>query len=298
MNRYLAGGTLALWFLGMPGGVLAEGAADLEAKLLPPYCTGDPAWREILGPAIESNNHTCYGLTKLNRYYKLTSSRQRKELLQEALGDFNYSVHHLKPDFKLMPEIYTYRGEVLRLLGRHGEAATDLTKAIGLDAKYVKAYNALADLYEENLKRKDKALETVTEGLRQAPGSKALKRRYFELGGKEPLPAPYEAQPAQAEKPAEKAADKAADKAAEKVAEKPGEKPVAEKPAEQPAEKPAPGAQAEAAPGPVTSTPVMPEPPPAPPGMPGNPWCRFCPEPVVESDPGKATPPAAPTTAQ
>lgn len=161
---------------------------EQEAKLLPPYCQGDAHWKSVLGPEIGWNNHTCYGINKLNRYYKSGMARNQKGQLEGALGDFNYSIGHLKPDFKLMPEIYFYRGTTYNLLARNGEAMADFLKAISLDPKLAKAYSELADIYASKLSRRDKALEIVAEGLRHNPQTKSLQRRYTELGGKLPYP--------------------------------------------------------------------------------------------------------------
>jgi tetratricopeptide (TPR) repeat protein len=181
--------TLILFSCALPA-IAAEpyGPTEQEAKLLPSYCQGDPYWKSALGPEITWNNHTCYGINRLNRYYKSGTAWERKAQLETALGDFNYSIGHLKPDFKLMPEIYVYRGTTYKLLARNGEAMTDFLKAISLDPKLAKAYSELADIYESKLSRRDKALEIVTEGLRHNPQAKTLQRRYTEFGGKLPYP--------------------------------------------------------------------------------------------------------------
>ncbi len=224
-----------------------DGSPERERTLLPPYCQDVAYWRSILGPDIGWNNHTCYGIDKLNRYYKSTSPRERKVLLQNALDDFNYSVGHLKPDFKLMPEIYFYRGTTYKLLSRNGEAVGDFIKTISLDPKYVKAYSELADVYASKLSQRGKALEIVTEGLRHNPGVKALQRRYTEFGGRLPYPEPL-AKPEPVKPPIEDEAD-----------------PVtkAEADLEQ-----AKAAETEA--GPKVEEPKI--------GSPTNPYCRFCPD--------------------
>ena len=218
-----------------------------ELKVLPDYCQNPGHWNPIFGPAALWNNHTCYGINWLNRYYKARSPAEKRFTLQNALGDFGYSVSKLPPDFALMPEIYMYRGITYGLMDRAGQAVADLQKAISMNPKLVRAYNELADLYETKLSQRGKALEIVTEGLRHNPDVKSMQRRYTRLGGKLPYPEPLSRpEPVVAETPAVPA-QVAAPEAA----------PVA-----------APVEKADAAPD--TEKPKI--------GSPTNPHCRFCPD--------------------
>lgn len=250
-----------------------------ETRMLPPYCGGPGGgdWKAILGPEIGFNNHTCYGINFLNRYYRAKTSWQKKQYLQNALGDFNYSVRHLSPGFKLMPEILYYRGLTYRLMGREAEAMGDFLKSIQLDPKYSKSVAELADLYARKLANPKKALELVTEGLRHNAASRELRRRYDRLGGKQPYPEPY-AVPAAPDTP--------------KSAPVPTPTPAQEAPA-------APARSAAEPPPPATATerPAGTSPQPATPGSPTNPWCRFCPDPTPAPGPAPSTPAAPPKAA-
>lgn len=185
-------------------------------------------------------------------------------------------VTHAKPDYALMPDVYLQRGITYSLQKKTGEALNDLQKAIELNPKMFRAYIALADLYED-VKQPDKALAAVTEGLRHAPGSKALQRRYKELGGKQPFPTPYaapepkpEAKPEDAETPATKPED--------------GLDPAAIR------------AKREAEPKQPSSTPAAT--PSTPIGSSRNPWCRFCAEEdAVPNTTAPSTPAAEPKAA-
>ena len=201
-------------------------------------------------------HHYCMGLNFVNRARSTFSSRDNNMgTLGAAVRNFDYvlSAMSAKPEFYLHSEIMMNRGIALSMMKRNGEAVSSLLKAIELDAKQAGAYIALAELYDK-MKNRSKALETVTEGLRHNPDSKAMQRRYLELGGKKPFPEPFKS----AEQ--EGASSKAANPEAEPVAA--GSKAAAE-----------PQAQ------PVT----MPEPDPVQTeiGMPGNPYCRFCPTPAA-----------------
>lgn len=226
----------------LPYGPTAE-----ETKMLPAYCQAPDHWKSILGSAVVWNNHTCYGINRINRYYKSRTSQEKRDNLQTALGDFNYSVNKLPPDFALMPEIFMYRGITYGLMDRVGEAVADLHKAISLDPKLTRAYNELATVYESRLAQPKKALEIITEGLRHNPGTTLMQRRYTRLGGKLPYPEPLSrAEPAVAETP-----------------------PI-----------PAQGAVPEAAPAvvPVEKADAVPDTEKPKIGSPTNPHCRFCPD--------------------
>jgi len=249
---------VVLLMMGLSFTVLAArpyGPTAEEARMLPDYCQNPERWSAVLGPAAGWNNHTCFGINWLNRYHKSRTSRERQYALQTALGDFNYSVNKLPPDFVLMPEIFMYRGITLGLMGRVGEARADLQRAIDRDPRLVRAYNALADLYEDRLSQPRKALEVVTEGLRHNPDTRSLQRRYTRLGGKlpfpepiaRPAPTPAEAPPATAQSPAAEAAPVAA---------------AVPTPVTAPADRPAAALAAE--------RPRI--------GSPTNPHCRFCPD--------------------
>lgn len=164
-----------------------------ELKRLPPFCTAR------LGPnnqvtkfqePFHNTLHYCMGRTFLNRYY--ASFNRDGSNLSMALIEFGYLVEHWSPDYPAA-DIFLHRGIVLSLMKKNAEAIIDLTKALSYDSQSIRAYLTLANLYD-NLKQQKKALDVVTEGLRNVPESKALKRRYEELGGKLPYPEPIAVQ--------------------------------------------------------------------------------------------------------
>jgi tetratricopeptide (TPR) repeat protein len=190
-------------------------------------------------------HHYCAGLNFVNRARNMPSSaRRRQGTLDAAIGNFDYFLAHIQPSFYLRPDALMNRGIALSLLNRQGEATSNLLQAIEMNPKLTPAYTTLSSLYEKQ-KNRSKALETVSDGLRHNPGTKSLQRRYDELGGKAPYPAPIE--PVLVESPVKPASSQAS----------PGE-PVAETP--------------------TTVTPAV-EPVVAPKiGSPKNPYCRFCPD--------------------
>jgi len=268
---------LMLWIglTGMSSLVMAEGlpyaVSPMELSRLPQYCavrmkadmrsSEYQQWQKRIGENFVDFLHFCSGINFINRYWGARSSYERNYYLQNALGEFDYMVRAEKPDFALRAELYSYRGEVLRLMGKTGEAIKDFNKALTIDPKMVKVYEQLADLH---LKAKEpaRALEAVTEGLRHAPDSRGLQRRYGELGGKKPYPEPYAARK---EESAESAQEKAVPPSANTE--------NAPSPAipNQASAKEASGAGGAA--DPKQSGPAGPSA-----DQRKNPWCRFCPD--------------------
>lgn len=287
--------TVSLTAYGTPASLLGYPRDD-ELKLLPSFCTAklkhkynDPEYQAVLsvhGPDFEHSHHYCAGINFLRRYYQAQNPPDRRFMLVEATNNLTYMVTHAKPDYLLMPDVYLNRGKAYAL-GKHtAEAMADFLKAIELNPKLGKAYLELSDLYKE-IKQSDKALAVLTDGLRHLPQSKALKRRYDELGGKKPYPEPYAP-------PEEK----------KEVVEAPPQKPddaltPAAVRAKREGEQPAPARDE----GATSATAATPEnsatPAPAASGSARNPWCRFCAEdgaaPPNPQPP--STPAAQPTTA-
>lgn len=262
---------VVLWQPCVNAGVEPFGPTDEEKRLLPPYCGGPGGgdWKAILGPQVTWNNHTCYGINSINRYYKAKGERARSNLLEAALRDFNYSVEHLSPDFRLMPEIYYYRGVVYKLQGKHAQAVADFLKSLELEPRYTRSVAELSDLYAGKYSNGTKALEVVTEGLRHNPDSKELRRRYEKYGGKPPYPEPYRKQ--------EQAEPKATG-------------PVENAPPKVGTTRPAPADFQGASPSKETVPDAREAKQPQAIDSKSNPWCRFCPEPAPAKDPAPSKP--------
>jgi tetratricopeptide (TPR) repeat protein len=206
-------------------------------------------WEGTLGKDFLHTHHYCAGVNFINRYYRARSQQDKRFNLNNAEGNLQYMVANADPGYSLMPDVYLNLGVVYSLTNQTAQAITHFNKAIELNPRQPKAYNALSDYYAKT-KQSAKALEIVTTGLRYNPEVKSLQRRYTELGGKLPYPAPVDPAPVEAQQI----------KPDEAVAATPANPnvPIAETPA--------------------TVTPVTE--PIAPPqiGSPTNPYCRFCPD--------------------
>lgn len=212
-------------------------------------------------------HHYCDGLRFYNR--AVANTRDRNEFrynIQLSLAGFNYVLSHTAPDFDMRPEVIAGKARTLALAGRKGEAVMLYTGVVQQTPEYVPAYIYLADHYASSDRKK--ALSLVSDGLRHNPGTKSLQRRYRELGGKLPYPEPLAKQSSPAPE-AEAAATSQLTSPRPQVSPTPAtatppEASVPERAAERPAD----------------TTASSPETPKI--GSPTNPWCRFCPDPVVK----------------
>jgi tetratricopeptide (TPR) repeat protein len=238
--------------------------SDSELLSLPKYCQvklrqkpGDAGynyWQGILGPDYLHTHHFCQGLNEINRYYKAETKYDREYYLGVAIGELGYMIAHASPTYSLMPEVYLNRGFAFSKLGKDGEAIIEYQKAIHLNSRLPRAYSMIADYYTERNLR-DKALATITEGLKQVPDSKMLQRRYLELGGKKPFPEPYKQLATEEKASAEKTTDAPAKQSGDAVGVTTNEQ------------------------APQKTEPVKEQSSPPPViGTPENPYCRFCPD--------------------
>jgi tetratricopeptide (TPR) repeat protein len=167
--------------------------------MLPPYCKytqvyqqtvpggSDPTqierWKGVMG----ANNflhmhHYCWGLENTSRALYFSSSRQdRDHQLAQSVNEFDYVVARVAPDFALLPEILTKRGENLLRLGNAPRAVLDLIRAIELKPDHWPPYAALSDYYK-TLGDVESARAWAERGLSAAPATRALERRLAELG--------------------------------------------------------------------------------------------------------------------
>lgn len=176
-----------------------------EVALLPPYCPhtqlfrervpggNDPQairrWQAVMGDVFQAMHHYCWGLMHLNRAKVLARDAQTRSFhYGSAIGDFDYVIRHAPPDFALLPEILTKRGEALLGLGRSALALAEFERAIQLKPDYWPPYAQISDFYKANSDTR-KAREILEAGLAHSPQAKSLRRRLNELEDQSPRPA-------------------------------------------------------------------------------------------------------------
>lgn len=169
--------------------------------MLPPYCKHTQVYRENLPGGNDATqierwtrvlgaqnyihlHHYCWGLENTHRALYFSSTKQdRVHELGQSVREFDYVLARVTPDFVLLPEILTKRGENLLRLGQGPRAVMDLNRAIELKPDHWPPYAALSDYYR-GLGDLGAAREWAQKGLAAAPGTKALQRRLTELDKK------------------------------------------------------------------------------------------------------------------
>lgn len=168
-----------------------------EIALLPRYCsytqtyrdnvpggssqTEIARWSGVIGASFIHMHHYCNALMDTNRALLLaTSQRVRVFYLQASIAEFDYVIERSPPDFVLLPEILTKKGENLLRLGREGLGVQQLERAIRLKSDYWPPYASLSDHYRKS-GDVGKARELLERGLQVAPDAKGLRNRLAEL---------------------------------------------------------------------------------------------------------------------
>ena len=151
--------------------------------------------KKMFGVTTGSGEHICDCVRDYNRASRETKLEDVKYYAQDSTDSCGYfmgrhTVNSGNPMDQYYPTAQMYRGMAYVLLKNHTKAALDLNEALRRNPGLQDAYSQLADMYS-GLGNKHGALTIVTEGLKNLPASKPLRRRYLALGGKEPFPEPY-----------------------------------------------------------------------------------------------------------
>lgn len=168
-----------------------------EVALLPRFCPhtqlfrervpggNDPEairrWHAAMGDIFLAMHHYCWGLMYMHRAKVLARDAQVRGFnYASAISEFDYVLRQARPDFVLLPEILTKRGEALLGLGKAAAALAEFEKAIALKPDYWPPYAQIAD-YHQSQGDRDKARAALQAGLKHAPEAKGLQRRLKEL---------------------------------------------------------------------------------------------------------------------
>jgi tetratricopeptide (TPR) repeat protein len=157
-----------------------------------------------MGPTYEHIHHYCRAQMLTNRAnLAFRKKTQAAFFLETSLGEFDYVIKLAPPDFVLLPEILTRKGQNLLRLGK-SQGVAELTRAIELKRDYWPPYAAISDYYQSLGDRK-RAREWLEKGLAAVPGTRALTRRLDELDSTkdQPKSPPKPAKEADEPKPAE-----------------------------------------------------------------------------------------------
>lgn len=138
-------------------------------------------WESVMGDTFIHMHHYCAALIETNR--ALFASRSRKErlfYLDHSIYEFDYIIRNATADFKLLPEIFTKKGENLIRLDKGPQGIAELQRAIALKPDYWPPYAYISDYFKE-IGDVASAREWLEKGLSASPKTKALTQRLAEL---------------------------------------------------------------------------------------------------------------------
>lgn len=135
-------------------------------------------WETLMGASNFAHiHHYCVGLARTHHaLFNPRTKQERDGYLEASIKEFDYVLRLATPDFVLLPEILTKRGENLVRLGRAPEAIPNLMQAIDIKPDYWPPYASLSDLYKE-AGDTEKARTWLEKGLAASPGAKPLQER-------------------------------------------------------------------------------------------------------------------------
>lgn len=176
------------------GPALADNPANLqEVARLPPYCRGTQLIRAIskdpvpieqyvqqYGHEYMHLHHYCWALNSENKARLMQDKYMRTSLLGYAIGDIDYVIDRSRPNFVLLPEIYTGKARILSQIGREAEAFTALSKALQVKPDYWPASLRLSDYYKKH-GDVENAKKVLASALQKNPNVKIIQKRLGEL---------------------------------------------------------------------------------------------------------------------
>ncbi len=179
---------------GLEGGPITAS----EWQMLPEYCIdtqgykygrgGSPnsaKWEALLGQTFWDLHHYCLAIVKFNRAQRFgTPGVLQRGQLTSALGDFQYVVDRMPPNYVLAPEILTYVGRTLLLLNQPKDAEEAFARAQAAKPSYWPAYSWWAG-YLASHGQPEKAKAVAKEGLSHAPNSRTLQLIISDLNSKQ-----------------------------------------------------------------------------------------------------------------
>lgn len=162
----------------------------------PRYAEGATAarqrrWVAMMGESFWDIHHYCWAIAVINRSKLTGVDKQRREyMLRDAIDDITYVLRRARPDFVLLPEIYTRLGDVQQSRERPVDALYAYEQAVQSRADYWPAYVRLADLHA-SLGSNEQAVTVVERGLTVLPEQPQLlqvRNRLAQKSGKKSKP--------------------------------------------------------------------------------------------------------------
>lgn len=139
-------------------------------------------WANIMGnKAWLALHHYCWGLLKLARGQDARDPQIRQSFFGQAILEYTYVLNRAEPNFILLPEILTRKGDLEVQLGRIPDAYDSFLAARRVKPDYWPAYSKWAEVLIKSA-QKAEAKKLVREGLQYSPNSEVLRSQYRFLG--------------------------------------------------------------------------------------------------------------------
>jgi tetratricopeptide (TPR) repeat protein len=177
-----------------------QNVTDEEIALTSPFCLDTEAfrgghqcqigrtqksyyWQEVLGNGFCHLHHYCWAEVHLLRANKMsTPAVERKRQFGYAANEFNYVIKNSPPDFILLPEVFTRKGEAELRIDDFINANKSFAKARALKPDYWPAYTGWIEALIR-AGRKEDAKALAKRGLEYSPKARLLIEQYKRLGG-------------------------------------------------------------------------------------------------------------------
>ncbi|MDD5112736.1 MAG: tetratricopeptide repeat protein [Methylobacter sp.] len=153
-----------------------------DSTTIPPFCrinNPDPRykntdWKKRFGEEFVYINHYCGTKAAIPVCYQYPE-KEKIACLTSMLEGTTYFFEHTQGVSPINPFLYTEHGDLLKEIGRYGEAIQAYNTAIQKKKTYIRAYAMLADTYILT-KQYDEAEKIINEGLKYKKSKLLYKR--------------------------------------------------------------------------------------------------------------------------
>lgn len=153
-----------------------------DSTTIPPFCrinNPDPRykntdWKKKFGGDFVYINHYCTHKAQIPVCYQYPE-KEKNECLTGMLEGITYFFEQTSGNSPIAPFLHTEHGDLLKEIGRYGEAIQAYNTAIQKKKTYIRAYAMLADTYILT-KQYDEAEKVINEGLKYKKSKLLYKR--------------------------------------------------------------------------------------------------------------------------
>jgi hypothetical protein len=131
-------------------------------------------------------HHYCYGLINKNRYFNGRTPQERRDFLNETIGEIDYVLVNSPKEWPYFHQLFFEQAEMFFLAGDLQKALLKANNSLNHRPTFDKAHALISDIYVKQGK-KEQAIQQLHRGLEADPSSKRLLRSLRDLNPKDPL---------------------------------------------------------------------------------------------------------------